>query len=69
MSVFHVILRGFFRLRLTVVIIIGKVGRILILELSYGKINGVREGFLYALIRVLISLFKNIKIMAPGRNL
>ncbi len=51
------------------VIIIEKVGRISTLELSYRKVNDVREGFLCALIRVLISLFKNIKIMASGRSL
>ena len=69
MSVFHVILRGFFRLRLTVAIIIEKLERISTLEPSYRKINGVREGFLYALIKVLTSLLKNIKIMTSGRNL
>ncbi len=51
------------------VIIIGKVERISIFEPPYKKINGVREGSLYALIRVLTSLFKNIKIMTPGRSL
>ena len=69
MSVFHVILRGFFRLKLTVVIIIGKTRRISTLELSYRKVNGVREGFLCVLIKILTSLLKNIKIMALERNL
>ena len=50
-------------------IIIEKIGRISILEPLYRKVNGVREGFLCALIKVLISLLKNIKIMAPGRSL
>ena len=50
-------------------IIIGKVGRISTLEPPYKKINGAREKSLYALIKVLISLLKNIKIMAPGRSL
>ena len=69
MSVFHAILRGFFRLRSTVVIIIRKAGRISTLESPYKKINGAREEFLCALIKILISLLKNIKIMAPGRSL
>ena len=50
-------------------IIIGKVERISTLELFYKKVNGVREGSLYALIKVLISFFKNMKIIAPGRSL
>ena len=50
-------------------IIIEKVKKISTLEPSYRKINGVREGFLYALIKVLTSLLKNIKIMAFGRSL
>ena len=49
--------------------IIGKAGRISTFEPPYGKVNGAREGFLYALIRVLISLLKNMKIIAPGRSL
>ena len=69
MSVFYVILRGFFRLRLTVATIIRKVGKISTLELFYRKINGAREESLYALIKILTSLFKNMKIMAPRRNL
>jgi len=69
LSVFHVILKGFFRLRSTVVIIIEKVGRISTLETSYGKVNGAKKESLCALIKVLISLLKNIKIMAPGRSL
>ena len=51
------------------VTIIKKVGRISTLELLYKKINDAREGFLYALIKILTSFLKNIKIMAPGRNL
>ena len=69
MSVFHVILKGFFRLRSTVVIIIKKVERISTLELFYGKVNDAREGFLCALIKILTSLLKNIKIMAPRKSL
>jgi len=49
--------------------IIGKTGRISTLEPPYGKINGAREGFLYALIRILTSFLKNMKIMASGRSL
>jgi len=52
-----------------VTIIIGKIGKISTLKPPYKKINGAKEGFLYALIRVLTSLLKNIKIMTPGRNL
>ncbi len=51
------------------VIIIRKAGRISTLESPYKKINGAREEFLCALIKILISLLKNIKIMAPGRSL
>ena len=69
MNVFYVILRGFFRLRLTIVIIIEKIKRISTLESPYKKINDARKGFLYALIRILISFLKNMKIMAPGRSL
>jgi len=69
LSVFHAILRGFFRLRSTVATIIGKAGRISTLEPLYRKVNGAREGSLCALIRVLTSLLKNMKIMAPGRSL
>ena len=50
-------------------IIIEKIGRISTLELSYKKINDAREGSLYALIKILISLLKNMKIMTPERNL
>ena len=50
-------------------IIIGKVGKISTLESPYRKINGVKKKFLCALIKVLTSLLKNIKIMAPGRSL
>ena len=51
------------------VIIIEKVERISTLESLYRKVNDVREESLYALIRILISFFKNIKIIAPGRSL
>jgi len=52
-----------------VVIIIEKIGRISTLESFYRKVNGAREEFLYALIKILTSLLKNIKIMALERNL
>jgi len=52
-----------------VVIIIEKIGRISTLEPLYEKINGVREESLCVLIKILISLLKNMKIIAPGRSL
>ncbi len=50
-------------------IIIGKVGRISTLESPYKKVNDAREGFLCALIKILISLLKNMKIMMLRRSL
>ena len=51
------------------IIIIEKIEKISTLESLYKKVNNVREGFLYVLIRILISLLKNMKIMAFGRSL
>jgi len=52
-----------------VAIIIEKAGKISTLEPPYRKVNGAREESLCALIKILTSLLKNIKIMAPGRSL